>query len=119
MAKYRLLTGSHTINRVTYRSGVEGQDILELSEDQAKGFDKSRLRRVGEKEDTNDNDDTLVSTLTDEEIQSLLSKSIPDIEKGLDKVSDNDTLDRIESAEQEGQQRVGLFKLISRRREEL
>ena len=49
--KYRLLSGSHTINRVTYRSGVGDNDILELTREQAKSLGKNRVRKLSEREE--------------------------------------------------------------------
>ena len=46
-SEYRLLTGTHVMSRRTYRSGVEGQDVLELTEEQAKDMG-DRVRKVSE-----------------------------------------------------------------------
>ncbi len=48
--KYRLLTGSHTMDHKVYRSGVEGSDILELTKEQAESFNEGRLEKVSESE---------------------------------------------------------------------
>lgn len=130
--KYRLLVGTHTQGGQTYRAWVVGEDELDLTEGQARALGK-RVQEVGKEQEVAqdqvqdrevDSVSQAESSPSPAETTSLvlpvdLSKSIPEIEKDLQKVGDVKVLGAILAAEKKDRDRVGVEKAISARREEL
>lgn len=107
MPKYKLLTGSHSYNGVTYYKG----DEIEVSKEHAERFGgKERFGPVSGSTATAEED----LTITD-----LLAKSVPKIEEELAEVNDIATLDAVKAEENKGEKRVGVFNAVEARRKAL
>lgn len=146
MAKYRLTKGSHSAlvgdKRVEYHAGVKGQDIIELTDEQAKlPHLRKRIEKVhGEEagasagsrespnrpsasagsaldlkpdEDSDDTDSDSEGEL-DPKIAAVLSGNVEQVLAYIaDHEDDDETLEALREAEQSGKARKGVLDALN------
>lgn len=122
--RYKLLTGTHTHNGNIYRAWIVGENELDLTEEQARALGErvqevsvQEVGKVGDKAGSAGDAGEVKEVNTTLPVD--LSKSIPEIEKDLQKVDDTKTLDAVLAAEKKDRDRAGVEKAINTRREEL
>lgn len=132
MPRYRLLTGTHTTDEGTFRASDKDNNVLTLTDEQAKTLE-GRLQLIGQTE-TNTSTSTSahpapVSVPTPELVtgffasewnaERLASATAPELIEGVSRVSDLEMLDAIHTEEERGKARKTVLQAITDRYKEV
>ncbi len=125
MPKYKLKYGSHTVGGLRYKAGIKDNDVLDLTDKQAKQFEEGRLIPVdstsSDGSNTQVNADTASTTTTidKDSVKLLDSNDINLITNTISTVNDLALLETLYNHEESNKNRKEVLDSINKQYESL